>query len=89
MSARAQMLFAHEGDFVDIDVAPWVWAATVAVILSLLLFDILVMHRKPHVPKARRAAIETVCWALVGVAFDWWFSPRTARRRVASGSPAT
>ncbi|MEK7425507.1 MAG: TerC family protein [Actinomycetota bacterium] len=69
MSPRAQMLFAREGDFVDIDVAPWVWAATVAVILSLLLFDILVMHRKPHVPKARRAAIETVCWALVGVAF--------------------
>jgi tellurite resistance protein TerC len=28
-----------------------------------------VLHRRPHSPKAKRAAIETVAWALVGVAF--------------------
>jgi tellurite resistance protein TerC len=64
----AGLLAATDG-FVDLDVAPWVWAATVAVIMALLLFDILVLHRKPHVPKAKRAAIETVCWAMVGVVF--------------------
>ena len=60
---------ATETDFVDLQVESWVWFATVGVILGLLLFDILVLHRTPKVPKAKRAAIETVCWALVGVAF--------------------
>jgi tellurite resistance protein TerC len=62
-------MIAEAGDFVDIEVAPWVWLATLATILVLLLFDILVLHRRPHAPQAKRAAIETVAWALVGVAF--------------------
>jgi tellurite resistance protein TerC len=63
-------LFAATSDnFVDLNVEGWVWGATVAVILGLLLFDILVLHRVPHAPSARRAAIETVSWALVGVTF--------------------
>ena len=60
---------ANSDKFVDIDVPAWVWLATLAVILALLLFDILVLHRVPHVPTARRAVIETVSWALVGVGF--------------------
>lgn len=62
-------MFAEANGFVDIHVASWVWISTVALIIALLLFDILVMHRVPHAPKARRAAIETVAWAMVGVAF--------------------
>ena len=63
------MLAAASDGFVDLDVADWVWPATLAVILALLLIDILVLHRKPHTPTIRRAAIETVTWALVGVGF--------------------
>jgi len=63
------VLAAASDGFVDLDVADWVWPATLAVILALLLIDILVLHRKPHTPTIRRAAIETVTWALVGVGF--------------------
>ena len=63
------MLAAASDGFVDLDVADWVWPATLAVILALLLIDILVLHRKPHTPTIKRAAIETVTWALVGVGF--------------------
>jgi len=63
------VLAAASDGFVDLDVADWVWPATLAVILALLLIDILVLHRKPHTPTIKRAAIETVTWALVGVGF--------------------
>ena len=65
----AAVFAANSDKFVDIDVPAWVWLATIAAILALLLFDILVLHRVPHAPSARRAAIETVSWALVGVLF--------------------
>ena len=64
------MMFATLPDgFVDIAVPGWVWPATLGVILGLLLLDILVLHRKPHTPTVRRAAVETIAWALVGVVF--------------------
>ncbi|MBI5088886.1 MAG: TerC family protein [Actinobacteria bacterium] len=62
-------MFADSDGFVDIQIADWVWPATVALIIGLLLFDILVLHRRPHAPTARRAALETAAWALVGAAF--------------------
>jgi tellurite resistance protein TerC len=62
-------MLADAKGFADIDVESWVWLATLAVIIALLLFDILVMHRVPHQPTAKRAALETAGWALVGVAF--------------------
>jgi tellurite resistance protein TerC len=62
-------MLADSDGFVDIHVAGWVWPATIALIIALLLFDILVLHRRPHAPTARRAALETAAWALVGAAF--------------------
>ncbi len=51
-------LLAAEGDdasnFVDIDVQPWQWGVLLAIIVSLLMVDILVIHRKPHVIHVRR-----------------------------------
>ena len=55
--------------FADIHVTGTAWAAALAVIAALLLIDILVLHRKPKVPTVRRAALETLCWVLVGVSF--------------------
>src|SRR3954451_12574792 len=55
--------------FADLDVPAWAWLATIAVIVALLLFDILVLNRDPHAPTIRRAAIETVGWVVVGVTF--------------------
>src|SRR3954470_20136410 len=56
-------------EFVDLHVPGWAWPATIAVIVALLLFDILVMNRDEHVPSLRRAAMETVGWVTVGIAF--------------------
>src|SRR4051812_37103026 len=56
-------------EFVDLTVPGWAWPATIAVIVALLLFDILVMNRDEHVPSLRRAAMETVGWVTVGIAF--------------------
>jgi tellurite resistance protein TerC len=55
--------------FVDLHVADWAWPVTVAVIVTLLLIDILVLNRVAHAPTLRRAALETVAWVMVGVSF--------------------
>ena len=69
MSTAAGVVLARESGFADIDVEPWMWGVTLAVIGALLLFDILVLHRRPHAPTAKRAALETISWAMVGVGF--------------------
>jgi tellurite resistance protein TerC len=56
-------------EFVDINIASWAWLATIGVIVALLLFDILILNRHEHAPTLRRAAMETVAWVAVGVAF--------------------
>ena len=58
-----------DANFVSLSVPGWAWIATIGVILGLLLIDILVLHRTPKVPPVRRAALETLSWVLVGVAF--------------------
>ncbi len=60
---------AARDEFVDLDVARWVWPATIGVIVALLLIDILLLNRHVHVPSLRRAATETVGWVLIGVTF--------------------
>ena len=56
-------------EFVDIQVPTWAWLLTIAVIVGLLLFDILVLNRHAHAPTFRRAAIETGAWVAIGVTF--------------------
>ena len=60
---------ASGGKFVDLDISIEVWGAALAVIATLLLIDILVLHRVPKVPTVRRAALETMSWLLVGASF--------------------
>jgi tellurite resistance protein TerC len=55
--------------FVDLDVSGMAWIIALSIIAALLLFDILVLHRKPKVPTVRRAAIETLAWVAVGCTF--------------------
>jgi tellurite resistance protein TerC len=55
--------------FADIQVPVWAWLATLGFIAVLLLFDILVLHRVPKVLATRRAALETLMWVVIGVAF--------------------
>ena len=71
------LLAADSGSFVDLDVEPWHWAVLLGVVLGLLLFDLLVLHRRPHEIKPREAAIETAVWVSIGLGFSlvvwWWF----------------
>ena len=56
-------------NFADFSVAPWQWAAFLALVSVLLLVDLLVLHRKPHVIPIKEAAIETGVWVGIGLAF--------------------
>ncbi len=64
-------LVAAESSATDLNlsVPSWVWLATGAVVMALLLFDLLVLHREAHVTTMKRAGIEVVCWTVVAVAF--------------------
>src|SRR3954463_5969991 len=62
--------------FADIDVPLWAWGALVGVIAVMLLFDLLVVHRTPHVISFKEAAIESAVWVSIGLSFIlvllWW-----------------
>src|SRR5688572_3366908 len=61
---------ASEGaTYVDIDVPAWAWPALLAFVTFLLLFDLLVIHRKPHVIHFKEAAIESAVWVAIGLTF--------------------
>lgn len=56
-------------NFASFDVPAWVWAALVIGITTLLLVDLLLIHRKPHVITFREAAIESTVWIAIGLSF--------------------
>ncbi|MFZ9864200.1 MAG: TerC family protein, partial [Ilumatobacteraceae bacterium] len=66
-------LLANAGDsqrnFVDLSVPGWAWVALLAFMFVLLVFDILVVHRKAHEVHIREASIESAVWIALGLAF--------------------
>lgn len=72
-------VLAASGDrdhsFVDLNVPGWAWVALLGAIFAMLLVDLLVVHREAHEVSTREAALETVAWISVGLAFGavvWW-----------------
>ena len=65
------LLAASSGStkFADLDIHPWEWGALLIFITTLLMFDVLVVHRKPHEIRFKEAAIESAIWISIGVAF--------------------
>jgi tellurite resistance protein TerC len=64
------LFFAAEVDrFARFDVAPWQWAAFVALVAVLLLIDVLFVHRTAHAVSSREAAIESGVWISIGLLF--------------------
>ena len=55
--------------FANFDVAPWQWAAFVALVATLLLVDVLLVHRTAHVVSFKEAAIESAVWITIGTSF--------------------
>lgn len=57
------------GTFVDLDIHIWEWAGLLGFITALLLFDVLVVHRRPHEISFKEAAVESAVWISIGLAF--------------------
>ncbi len=62
--------------FANFDVPSIAWVALLGVIATLLIGDLLLVHRKPHDITMREAAIESAIWISFGLAFVgvmfWW-----------------
>jgi TerC family integral membrane protein len=82
LSAAGLLASGSSGNFVEIDVELWHWAILLGLIVSLLLFDLLVLHRRPKVLSTKRAAIESAAWIAFGLGFTlaiWgWFGAAAA-----------
>jgi tellurite resistance protein TerC len=56
-------------NFASFDVPIWIWFAFLALISALLIVDLLLVHRTPHAPTTKEAAIESAVWISIGLAF--------------------
>jgi len=78
---------AEPGRYASFDVAPWIWAVFVGVVVVLLVGDLLLVHRTPHVISFRAAAVESAVWIAIGLGFTlvmlWWQGGQAAGEYVA------
>lgn len=74
-------------NFADFEVPGSIWVAFTVGITVLLLLDLLLVHRKPHVITFREAAIESIVWISIGVSFTlvmfWWQGGQAAGEYIA------
>jgi tellurite resistance protein TerC len=56
-------------NFASFHVPIWVWVVFLVVVVAMLVFDLLIVHRRPHAPTMKEAAIESAVWISIGVAF--------------------
>ncbi len=71
-------LFAATGSALDLNitVAWWHWALLGGWFLSLILFDILVVHRKDHEPTIKSSVVQSTVWILLGIGLGFviWYA---------------
>ena len=60
---------SSKAEYVSLDIPAVAWVALVGVISLLLLADLLLVHRTPHVITFREAAIESAAWVTLGISF--------------------
>jgi tellurite resistance protein TerC len=51
------------------DIAPWVWLTTIAVTSAILLFDVVIIGRRPHEPSMRECAVALAVYVGLAVVF--------------------
>ena len=56
------------------DIAGWVWVATLVGLSTLLLFDLVIIGRRPHEPSMR----ESTAWVVFYVGLAWPCSSASA-----------
>jgi TerC family integral membrane protein len=66
---------SSDGNFASFHVPLWAWFAFLAFVSTLLIADLLIVHRRPHAPTTKEAAIESAVWIGIGLAFTgvMWF----------------
>jgi len=69
LSALASEAGGRSDQFASFDVHPWQWALFLALITTLLMVDLLVVHREAHVITFKEAAIESAVWIAIGLSF--------------------
>ena len=55
--------------FADFEVSGWIWLALIVGITVLLMADVLILHRRPHVIGLKEAAVESAVWISIGLGF--------------------
>lgn len=60
---------SSDDNFVSFDVPIWVWAALTAAIITMLVVDLLLVHRTAHVITIKEATIESAIWISIGLLF--------------------
>ena len=56
-------------NFASFTVPLWAWAALLTVLATLLIADLLLVHRTAHVISLKEAAIESAVWIAIGLSF--------------------
>ncbi|MFC8500713.1 TerC family protein [Pedococcus sp. NPDC057267] len=59
------------------EVAPWVWYLTIGLMAAVLLFDIFVVARRPHVPTTKEVSLALAVYVGAALVFGvgvWWFT---------------
>ncbi|MGH2688899.1 MAG: TerC/Alx family metal homeostasis membrane protein, partial [Actinomycetota bacterium] len=73
--------------YASFDVPLWVWAGFTGFVVALLLIDLVLVHRTPHVISLREAGIESAVWIAIGVGFvfviGWWQGGQAAGEYIA------
>ncbi len=62
---------SNDSNFASFHVPVWVWLAFLAFVTALLIADLLIVHRRPHAPSTKEAAIESAVWISIGLAFTF------------------
>jgi tellurite resistance protein TerC len=67
----ASLTTETKADYAEFHVELWVWGAFLALVVTLLVADLLLVHRTAHVISTKEAAIESTIWISIGVAFTF------------------
>lgn len=59
----------------NFNVPGWHWAILIAWFVFLILFDILVLHRKDHSPSLKEAGVQSMVWIALGIGLGVLFWP--------------
>ena len=60
---------------------PWMWAAFTGLVLTMLALDLGVFHRNAHEVGMREAAIWSVVWVALALAFNGWLTTSFGAQR--------